>query len=383
MRAIGQTAYAVCPIGRDVEFRFAPLERLDSLRATRSAYQAVRAEIRTGSPNASHSPIRHGFRSTSRPLAFCEMIKPEFRTTKTRKICHGIMVFINAWYIKYLLGPIAFVIPFTFLGTVVQKKDLLSELPGGQFLIEYQIPLILIFIVAIVASKSVHAILLECSKPNSCVENDEILAIVESIDHVVSSKNQRFLEASRQALREKWSAEQIFKNITKPEQQIALLVYAIQGVFEYIYRQEVRIKVGLMAIKENKPIEWFAFAPKEFPPKTGPDVLSSKSSAIMRALEAGDLIVVEKMSSEIRKKNKKDRKCVKGMGDDIEGSLLAVPIYCPNTREPIYVLSVRANKDGVFFKEESERYRWILQEMFFKRILLEHQLYVLKEELAA
>jgi len=271
------------------------------------------------------------------------------------------------------------VIPVTFLGIVLTKKQLLKNFPYGEKLIAYQIPLILVFVASLVISKLVYAFIKEYSKPNSCVNNEEILAIVSAIDGVVDSKNHRFLDATKQSIKEKWDAKRTFNEITKPEQQIALLVYAIQGVFEFIYNKEVEIKVGLMEVRESKPQEWFAFAPKDLPPKTGPQDLSAKSSSIMRALESGGLVVVESIKKELQKKSKKDRMCVKGRGDDNDGSLIAMPIYCPNTRQAIYVLSIKANREGTFSIEEAERYKWILQVMFFKRIVLEHHLLLMKK----
>lgn len=306
------------------------------------------------------------------------MRKPEFRTTRFRKVCLATYRFFDAWYVKYLIGPVFFVVPVTFIGMVVTRKQLLTALPYGQQLSSYQIPLILVFVVSLVISRLVFAFIKEYSKPNSCVTSEEILAIVSAVDSVVDSKNHRFLEATKRAIKEKWDARRTFAEITKPEQQIALLIYAIQGVFEFIYNQEIQIKVGLMEIVDGKPTEWFAFAPKDLPPRTGPQDLSTKSSAIMRALESGGLIIVENMKKELEQNNKADRKCVKGRGDGANGSLIAIPIYCPNTRQAIYVLSIKADVENTFLQGEVERYRWILQTIFFKRIILEHHLLLMR-----
>lgn len=306
------------------------------------------------------------------------MIKPEFRTTRFRKLCLATYKFFDAWYVKYVVGPVFFVVPVTFFGMVVTRKQLLADLPYGDQLANYQIPLILVFVMSLVVSRLIFAFIKEYSKPNSCVTSDEILAIVSAVDSVVDSKNHRFLEATKRSNREKWDAQQTFNEITKPEQQIALLVYAIQGVFEFVYNQEVQIKVGLMEIVDDRPTEWFAFAPKDLPPRTGPQDLSTKSSAIMRALESGGLVIVGSIKKELQKSSKRDRKCVKGRSDDNNGSLMAIPIYCPNTRQAIYVLSIKADIANTFLKDEAERYRWIFQAIFFKRIILEHHLLLMR-----
>ena len=309
------------------------------------------------------------------------MIKPEFRTTKFRKLCCCINNFLETWYIKYLLGPVLFVIPVVSLNTIISERDLLLQLSYAQKTIEYQIPLIIILTSLILLSKISNPIIREYSKPNSHISQEELLIILDTLNTAVSSKTERFLNVTKKVLANKWKPARIFQEITKPEQQIALLIFAIQGIFEFLFKREVEIRVGLMEIENNKPTEWFTFAPKETPPKTGPNALSAPTSAIMRSLELGDIVVVEDMQNEINKNNKDGRMCIKGSTNNNDnGSLITLPIYCPNTREPIYVLSVKSNKVKCFLQEEKERYKWIFQNIFFTRIILEHHLLLMKKE---
>lgn len=309
------------------------------------------------------------------------MIKPEFRTTRFRKVCYFINNFLEKWYIKYLLGPVFFVLPVVILNTIISERDLLLQLSYAQKIINYQIPLIIILTSLILLSKIFNTIIREYSKPNSHISQEELLIILDTLNTAVSSKTERFLNVTKKVLANKWKPAKIFQEITKPEQQIALLIFAIQGIFEFLFKREVEIKVGLMEIENNKPTEWFTFAPKETPPKTGPNTLSAPTSAIMRSLELGDIVVVEDMQNEINKNNKDGRMCIKGSTNNNDnGSLITLPIYCPNTREPIYVLSVKSNKAKCFLQEEKERYKWIFQNIFFTRVILEHHLLLMKKE---
>jgi hypothetical protein len=134
-----------------------------------------------------------------------------------------------------------------------------------------------------------------------------------------------------------------------------------------------------MRIRNNKPEDWASFFPDEHPPKASIEALSSPSSTIMRALEYGELIIVSDTNSELAKTNKDKRRFVRaGASTSGSASILTHPIYCPNTKEPIYVLSILAKQKNVMEEKHKELYGWIV-ENFLSRILIEHHLLILKE----
>ncbi len=307
------------------------------------------------------------------------MIKPEFRTTTFRRRSLDINKALEYWLVKYVVGPIIFIIPISILNCIITDDDLIKKLPFKDKILEYQIPFIIILIIMIILSKVFYSIIREYSKPNSQVAQDELCAILEALNTVVSSKNERFLNGAKNALKYNWKPTKIFQEITQPEQQIVLIIIAIQSLFEILLKQNAEIRVGLMEIKNRKPSQWFTFAPKETPPKTGPDTLSAPTSAIMRAVQENSIIVIEDIQKELLEKNKKDRKCIKGSTSKNEnGSLITIPINCPNTRETIYVLSIKSDKEKSFLETERKKYKWIFNNIFLTRIILEHHLLLMK-----
>jgi hypothetical protein len=236
-----------------------------------------------------------------------------------------------------------------------------------------------VFIVILIfaITTSLEGIIKAYATPDVELTRDDLHSILCSIDQVVSGKKTRFLEATRSALREGWNKETIFTYITRPDQQLALLIQAIHGIFTYLNGNTIDFRIGLMAIENDTPKDWTYFVPDEYPPKTSAVTLTAPNSTIMRALQAQKLIVIEDVQAEL-KRNKEKRRFIKGSSDSLsEGSMLAFPIYCPNTRKAIYVLSVLGKKKNCFESKKAELYSWIL-ENFLARILIEHHLMLLK-----
>ena len=134
-----------------------------------------------------------------------------------------------------------------------------------------------------------------------------------------------------------------------------------------------------MAVESEKLTDWFVFAPENKPPKTDAKALSNPSSSIMRSLKSKSMIIIEDIQEELKKKNKDNRRFIKGSTQaKDQGSILIIPIYCPNTRSPIYMVSIMGNKKGCLLKKNKELYSWLL-DLYTQRIILEHHLLLMKE----
>ncbi len=309
------------------------------------------------------------------------MIYPEFRSGWLSSVCFSLDNFLNTFFAKYILVPVFITIPITLLSVIVSKRGYFNEVIGVKLDYNLQISIGLTLAVFLISGRLLRNFISEYSKPDSCIDRKELVAILDAINTVVSSKNKRFLAATKTALSSNWDVSRLFPEITKPDQQIVLLIHAVRGVFELLHNQKIDIKVGLMEVENGERLAgWFVFAPTEVPPKTGEKELSAPSSAIKRALEYGGIVVVESIQSELKKKRKEDRMCIKGsvVGSE-DGSLITMPIYCPNIRRPIYVLSIKGDKGNCFLEKHKDKYKWILTNIFSARIILEHHLMLMKK----
>lgn len=310
---------------------------------------------------------------------------PSFRTNIFTKWCERLHAFFEHWLVKYVVLPIFVIIPTTFALMLLTNAKLFEGLKNiiGPSLSKYVVDTHFILVVVIYIIWKLGGVFLgllkHCSEPDSELIRDDILVILDSINIVVSAKRDRFLEEAKISYKEKWSPQRTFQAITKPEQQISLLIHAIKSVFEIILKNNVSFRIGLMTVSNEELVEWFAFAPIEHPPTTGPDTLSAPSSTIMRALKTRRMIIVPDVAKELQKKNKKERNFVKGnFREKDNGAILALPIHCPNTQKPIYVLSIFGDQSFCLDEKSHELYTWILDQ-FISRLLLEHQLMLMKE----
>ena len=312
------------------------------------------------------------------------MINPVFRRNNFRIACFRINNYSETKVFKFLLKPVCFVLPLAFLLLVLPEKDLYEEITkwiGSEFaknVENWQLPALAVVFVLFSISSLVGEIITEFAVPDSELTRDDLLSILYSINTVVSSKNARFLTKTKEALKHRWDEKVIFLNITQPDQQLGLLIKAIHGIFEHLHNNAVNFRIGLMSIEDNMPVAWAFFVPEEHPPKTSPTTLSAPSSTIMRALQAKKMIIIPDVEHELNKSKKDDRSFIKGGSDALsEGSILTLPIYCPNTKKAIYVLSILAKKKNCFDRKKEDLYFWVLDN-FLTRILLEHHLMLLK-----
>lgn len=311
-------------------------------------------------------------------------MNPVFRTTRFRKVCKILNDIISHKTYLLVIKPFIFILPISLLITILADSGLCNQLeciigkPATETLKNSQLILVISTFTLITIGNSIESLVNQYSEPNLELVRDDLHSILSSINEVVSAKKSRFLKTTKQALAEKWDKKTIFTEITQPDQQISLLVKAVHGIFSYLFHNEVDFRVGLMSIENNKPVEWFCFEPEEHPPRTGPETLGAPTSTIMRALESKSMVIVSDTVKEFNKQNKEQRNFVKGSSNPKEeGSILTFPIFCPNTREAIYVLSILAKRKNCLEKKNEALYFWIIN-IFLSRLLLEHHLMLLK-----
>jgi hypothetical protein len=300
------------------------------------------------------------------------------------RFCKIVSDFLESKTYRFFLKPLLFVIPTSVMIAILADSDLLSSLEkilgaGPISIIKSSQLLIVISAFTLMhLGSAAENFISQCGNPSSELNREDFHSILATINEVVSAKMARFLKATKTALSENWSKDRIFSEITQPDQQIALLVKAVHGLFEYLSKNKVNFRVGLIKIDKGKPSEFFCFQPEEHPPKTKISTLGAPTSSVMRAIQNGNMVLVSDIQKELKKKNKDERNFVKGNkkpADD--GSILTYPIYCPNTKEPIYVLSILGKEKNSIDENNKELYEWLLDH-FLPRIIIEHHLLIMK-----
>lgn len=207
---------------------------------------------------------------------------------------------------------------------------------------------------------------------------EELLVFINSLDTPVGRKLKRFGKAANRVrhstTKEKPTA--IFREITQPEEQIALLVEGLHVFFLHGIEKKEQLKVTLAETSGGKFQRFAAFLPHSETPRTDASILQSNQSGISRAIENRDLVIIPDIAKELKKPAPR---CVAGaVGSDNAGSMICYPIVDNDLGGVPFVITVKYSEPNYFTPDGSRRYRYILQ-AFATRIALENRLLTIKE----
>lgn len=295
--------------------------------------------------------------------------------------------FCELWWVKTLVTPLFVAMPPALITTVVTTDNINKQIavylgPNLEsFITNSPFVIIVGAYLYVVLLKTIFAGIEHHSKPTRELSLQDILAILKAVNLVVEDKYKRISGEAKRALRlPNLSPADIFSEITRPDQQIALLVRGVKSVFEFLDENNAHFRVGLLSVKDGKPYEWVAFEPASNPPRTQAQSLGAPTSTVSRAIKNKAIVVVDDIQEELSKNNKKERRFLKSNTQpNDEGSQLCYPIVHASTGEIEYVLTIAGNKKLCLLSKYSELYAWII-DFFATRISLEHSLLILKEK---
>jgi hypothetical protein len=215
----------------------------------------------------------------------------------------------------------------------------------------------------------------------TAVDLSTVLAILRRI---VGAKAERFSNALRRFENEpeKAKAKAIFQTITKPNDQLQVIVAGIYQFFEAtrpahfaIADLNVRVALARMGSQHVESID--VFFPSGQQPRSKISELQREECGFSRAKAAGKIIVVEDFVAEQKTSRNSCYVVTDQRRMDEEGSMICYPVIDRGANNVSYVISVCAAKAKYFKRSESEYYGEIL-EHFAQRIFLEHCLKSLK-----
>ena len=222
----------------------------------------------------------------------------------------------------------------------------------------------------------------ETATPERELSRNDMLYLLNSIDFIVERKLVRFKEhVQRIGSDRRQNAAQLFRAITKPQDQIQLLVDGIRAVFSSIDATGAEFRVGLLSVEHGKFSSWFGYSPIGRVPRTTPNELNAPTSTASNALKTQSIVVIDDIQRELTKRTKNDRRYFGGQHLDEDGSQLCIPVFDPSNGQICYVLTVAGNRQKCLCSKNSELYSWILHR-FVSRIQLEHCLLQLRGSVA-
>jgi hypothetical protein len=213
-------------------------------------------------------------------------------------------------------------------------------------------------------------------KRRTTPSDGDVMQLLVVLDSVVGSKTDRF---ATYAVTPSSDGQAAFFSITKPEVQIDCLVDAAYKFFEMTKSvKEARFRVALAEMGPKYIDKFYAFNPKDRPPRNGIEEYQKDSCGFTRAKKRLDLVLVSDIAKELRK-TPKSRCFTATKGGPQEGSMIVYPIRHRGLKDVVYCLSVLCSVSGYFKNTGSDKkyYRDVM-ETFAKRIELEHSLRLIK-----
>ena len=208
------------------------------------------------------------------------------------------------------------------------------------------------------------------------IDSEGLLTLFETLEKVVGAKATRFGGFIKKLHQGKESAVDVFNSITKPDQQIIMLVAGLHSFFDAIDSVGVNIRVCLISAKDGIPNDFYYYYPESEPPKASIEELQLPESTAATAIRKKRMVIVPDVQEEVGKENGQY------VGDDSgqeERSLICYPVIHHYTSTVPYVIAVVADKSGYFKTTKKQIYNWIFRH-FAVRIALEHSLLLLKAE---
>lgn len=313
------------------------------------------------------------------------MHEPVIKDSMGKIACRKIVEVCESWFVKHIIRPIFFLLPPMILTMLAVRQGLQQEvvlLVGqavGDFLNNSALLIIVGTYLYVVLMKAIYAAIRSYAKPARELEVGDLIALVKAIDIVVGDKTKRMANEAKALLgSNNICGQKTFQQITRPDQQIPLLISGLRSVFEYMDDVKTTFRVGLLKVDNNKPIDWYSFDPASLPPRTQASALKAPTSTVSQCIKSRSIVVVNDVQKELEKKNKKDRRFMRGnLQDSEEGSQLCYPIIHSATGSVEYVITVAGNRSECLKEKHSELYAWIINH-FAVRVCMEHSLLIMK-----
>lgn len=286
------------------------------------------------------------------------------------------------WWIQYLMAPLLLTVPPVLLTKYVDNEKFHTYIKNNfpytaEFLDEYYLFSIVLaafytfFILAIAKS------ILKRANANG-LDIDGLLILIKTLDGIVGQKDKRFGDYYKR--RKEFTKDNLFCEITQPENQISEIVRGIWQLFEAEKSKSTHnlIRVVLAEIKNEKIIDTSLYFPSDEPVIVSLEVLNNENSTLLTAYRLKKLIVIPNIQEELSKTESKSKYIAAGTDDDF-GSLICYPIVHNPTKTIPFIISIHCDEKNYFKKEFSDIYRHSLQR-FALRLSLEYSLLLIKED---
>ncbi len=217
----------------------------------------------------------------------------------------------------------------------------------------------------------------QLGEPNE-LRREEWIAVFTAIQDIVGRKTNRFGTFVTRMQHHEVSSEEVFREITQPEEQMKSMLSSLHSLFRLLLGGK-NLKIVLAEMADGQPKKWFWFMPNDDPPSDSVLAAPGGNTAYAHAAELKRHYIIPDIEKHIRRKGSRKRHyCATGDPERDCGSLICYPVFHRETKRTVYVLSIKAQQPNLINADFYERYRFIFR-AYVNRILLEYNLKLIKD----
>jgi hypothetical protein len=276
------------------------------------------------------------------------------------------LCFKNGWY-RFLLKPILIASPSSLL--VASRIENLKENFPTVYEITKEYGLTIVFLSVLTPVVITYIEELVNKKLNQFEELNDHFVLLKSLNLPVEKKSKRFIEELEKIKKNSTiKSDEIFLQITKPDEQIAEIVRSLHLFFVGLGKSDKNFSTALFRMKNGVAIESWCYFPQDAAPDS--KLLNDSDSLASHTVKRKKMLIVEN----IEKEKKLDGSVVSKNCVLNDGSAICYPIKFAEE----YPLVIRITEEGNFFKKDYQKLYKKVFENFQKRIQIEYALSEIK-----
>ena len=284
---------------------------------------------------------------------------------KLGRCCCWLSKLINIWWVKYFMLPLLQTAPPGFIifsidhknsvdaGKATETANTAVDNPIFNETVTYladnpYMAFSMAAVYLIVLNGFISLIKDNCNQVEE-IDSKGLLTLFEALEAIVGAKANRFGEYLKSYTNGTKSSAEVFSDITRPDQQIALIAAGLHGFFDAIDTVGVNFRVCVILVEDGIPSDFYYYHPISEPPKAEIEDLQSDESTVSACIRKKDIVIVPDVHEPIGKGEK--RKYVGSTSGQDQRSIICYPVMHRYTDAIPYVIAVVADKKDYFRAE--------------------------------
>lgn len=276
------------------------------------------------------------------------------------------LFFKNGWY-RFLLKPIFIALPSSLL-VASRQANLKENFPNFyEIATEHGLKIVVLSVLVPILITYIEELV--NNKLNQFEELNDHLVLLKSLNLPVEKKSKRFIEELEKIKNNPTiKSDEVFLQITKPDEQIAEIVRSLHLFFVGLGKSDKNFSTALFRMKNGVAIGSWCYFPEDAAPDS--KLLNDSDSLASHTVKKKKMLIVEN----IEKEKKLDSSVVSKNCVLNDGSAICYPIKFAED----YPLVIRITEESNFFRKDYQKLYKKVFENFQKRIQIEYALSEIK-----